>query len=336
MSIFSLFYSKTPEIKDVKNKVPLNSIASLERITIGGIDQQILIRSHNIENPILLFLHGGPGVPEMPLAYICQRNLERDFLIVNWDQRGAGKSYSKDIPEESFTIEQFISDAHELIIHLLEKFDKKKLFLLGHSWGSVLGILIAQRYPELIHAYVGMGQVVDASRGEDISYKYALDAAKKAGNRKVADKLLNIKPPYQNNVKDLLFQRKWLTKYGGAIYGEKSQWWIYKKFFSSPEYSFIDIIKLIKGALHSVKAMWEEICEINFLEQIPELKVPVYFFEGKNDFQVPCELAEEYYLKIKAPKKELVWFNNSGHSPNIEEPSKFETEMISEVLSEAY
>ena len=166
---FSLFYTKTPKIKDSYGNIKQDSITSLEKITLGGIKQTILIRGHDTKSPILLFLHGGPGFPEMDIAYKFQRKLEEHFIVVNWDQRGAGKSFSKKIPRESMTIEQFISDAHELIRFLRERFDKEKIYLVGHSWGTTLGLLLTQRYPELFFAYVGIGQVVNALESEQIS-----------------------------------------------------------------------------------------------------------------------------------------------------------------------
>ena len=332
MTIFSLFSSKTPKIKDSSGNIPPHSIASLEMVKIGGIDQCVLIRGHDINNPLLLFLHGGPGSPEMPFACSTQKKLEQYFTVVHWDQRKAGKSYSKKIPNEALNIEQYISDAHELIQILKERFKKEKIYLIGHSWGSILGTLVVQRYPELFHAYVGMGQVVNMKEGEKITYQYTLDAAKKAGNKKVISKLEKIKPPYGSNIKDLRFQRKWLTRYGGAIYGKKNQWSVLKLYFTSPEYSLRDIIKTIKGILNTLNYMWEQILDIDFFVQVPELKMPVYFFEGRHDYQVPFELVEKFIENLKAPKKKIIWFEKSGHLPNVQETEKFEQALISEVL----
>ncbi len=329
MSILRMFYSKTPKIKNADGKVPPNSIASLEKVKIKGIDQCLLIRGHDVNNPLLLFLHGGPGSPEMGLAYLSQRRAEEYFTIVHWDQRGAGKSFSKKIPAETLNVEQFISDTHELVQLLKSRFNKEKIYLLGHSWGSVLGTLVVQRYPDLFHAYIGMGQVVNMIENENISYKYTLDAAKKAGNNKVVNKLETLDPPYIDDIKALRFQRKWLARYGGALHDEKSMMVMIKKGFLSPEYSLRDLPRFIKGSLRTAKAMWEELADINFIEQVPELKVPVYFFEGRYDYQVPFELAEKFYEKLKAPKKKLIWFEKSGHCPNFEEPEKFQDALIS-------
>lgn len=332
MSFLRIFYSKTPKIKDENGKIPPNSMASLEKVIIGNFNQSLLIRGHDINNPILLILHGGPGYPKMPSAYYTQRLLEKHFIVVNWDQRGAGKSYSRTVFKKNLNVEQYILDTKELVEYLIERFKKEKIFLLGHSWGSLLGTLVVQRYPELFHAYIGMGQVINMIKGENISYQYVLDAAKKEGNQKVIDKLKSLNPPYGKNIKELLYQRKWLTRYGGAIHGETSEWVYRKKIFKSPEYSLRDDYKLLRGVFKTLKIMWEQMIDINFLEQVPELKVPVYFFEGRHDYQVPFELVEIFFDKLKAPKKKLIWFEYSGHSPNLQETEKFEQTLISELL----
>ena len=308
MVSLKMFYSRTPKIKDENGKLKSNSITALEKVHIGGIDQFILIRGHDKGNPLLLFLHGGPGSIETPFAYKFQRDLEEHFIIVNWDQRGAGKSYSKKIPKESMTIDQFILDAHELIQLLLNRFNQKKLFLVGHSWGSILGTLVVSRYPELIQAYVGIGQVVNILENEKVSYQYTIDQAKERGNKKALKQLKKLEPYPEmniNEIKALRKQRKWLTKFGGVIHNGTS-WWPYIKIaLASPEYSLKDMIKFIGGLKFSIETMWAQMFEIDFPKQIPELKVPVYICMGRFDYNTPFELAEKYFNQLKAPKKSL-------------------------------
>ena len=336
MVSLKMFYSKTPKIKDESGEVKPNSVTSLEKVLIGGIDQSVLIRGHDKGNPILLFLHGGPGSIEAPFAYKFQRDLEEHFIIVNWDQRGAGKSYSKKIPKESMTIEQFILDAHELIQLLLNRFNQKKLFLVGHSWGSILGTLVVSRYPELIQAYVGIGQVVNILENEKVSYQYTIDQAKERGNKKALKQLKKLEPYPEkntNDIKALRKQRKWLTKFGGVMHNGTS-WWPYIKIaLASPEYSLKDMIKVIGGLKFSIETMWAQMFEIDFPKQIPELKVPVYVCMGRFDYNTPFELAEKYFNQLQAPKKKFIWFENSAHMLNTEEVEKFHEFLIKEVLS---
>ena len=326
-----MFYSKTPKIKDINGKIKPNSVASLEKVQIGGIDQWIIIRGHDKENPLVLFLHGGPGSIEGPFAYKFQRDLEEHFIVVNWDQRGAGKSYSKKISKDSMNIEQFILDAHELILLLLNRFNQKKLYLVGHSWGSILGTLVVSRYPEFIQAYVGIGQVVNILENEKLSYQYTIVQAKERGNQKALKQLKKLEPYPEKDISDtkaLRKQRKWLLKFNGVMHNE-SGWWPHIKIaLGSPEYSLKDMIKFIRGMKFSLKTMWSQVIEIDFPKQVPELKVPVYIFMGRYDYNTPFELAEKYFNQLKAPKKEFVWFENSGHLLNSEESEKFNDLLI--------
>ena len=332
-----MFYSRTPKIKDSNGNIKPNSVASLEKVQIGGIDQWIIIRGHDKNNPILLFLHGGPGSSEGPFTYKFQRDLEKHFIVVNWDQRGAGKSYSRKITKESMKIEQFILDTHELIQLLLNRFNKKKLYLVGHSWGSILGTLVVSRYPELIQAYVGIGQVVNILDNEKVSYQFTIDQAKERGNKKALKQLRKLEPYPEkdlNDTKTLRKQRKWLTKFGGVMHNGTS-WWPYIKIaLGSPEYSLKDMIKFVAGMKFSIKTLWLQLFEIDFPKQIPELKVPVYICMGRYDYNTPFELAEKYFNQLKAPKKKFIWFEDSAHILNFEESEKFNEFLIKEVLPE--
>lgn len=333
---FSLFYSKTPKIKGSNGQVKPNSIASLEKVRIGGLSQSLLIRGHDTSNPLLLMLHGGPGVPDMPLAYKFNRTLEEHFIVVNWDQRGAGKSFSKKIPKESMTINQFISDGHELIQYLLTRFQKNKIYLLGHSWGTILGLLLIDRYPDLFYAYIGAGQVVYMLENEIISLKFVRSVAEEKSNKKALKELQKIHPPYADNLKNLDIQRKWLRRFGGILHGKKSYWSLIKIGAGAPEYSLKDFFNYIRGGRFSTKVMWHEVQDINFFDQLPEVQVPVYFCVGRHDYNTPFELVQRYFDQLRAPKKKLIWFEESGHAPYVEEPEKFDNLMISVVLPETY
>jgi len=328
-----LFKGKTTKIKDSEGKIKTGSIASLEQITLGGIKQWILIRGHSIDNPLLLFLHGGPGSPEMGFAHKYNKKLEKHFLFVHWDQRGGGKSFSRKIPKESMNVEQFIADTHELILYLMKRFSKKKIILVGHSWGTSLGIRVVQRYPELISTYVGISQVVNMIDNEIVSHKFTLEEAKKRGNKKAIRQLKKLKPPYANSIRELSKQRKWLNKFGGALYNHTSIWPLFKELFGAPEYTLLEILRYLRGSLFTLTSMWKEYVEkTDSIDDVRKLDVPVYFITGRYDFNAPFELVEKYYEKLQAPKKELIWFEKSAHSPNFEEPEKFNEVMIEKIL----
>lgn len=312
-----------------------SGINSLEEVNLGGFKQWVLMRGENVENPILLFLHGGPGYPEMPFTHVDSVLLEKHLVVVNWDQRGAGKSFHESIPKETLNIDQFLSDTQELIQLLKSRFNQKNIFLLGHSWGSVLGLYTAHRLPEDLCAYVGMGQVINMLDGETASYQYAFQKAKEANDKESQDLLLRIgQPPYKGGVEDLHIQRMVLAKYGGT-YQKVSYSGLEELRKASPFYTQDDQDNFMNGYLFSISNLLDELMGVDFFTDVKEVQIPVYFFIGKYDLSVPFEFLETYASKLKAPRKEMVWFSESGHWPNIEEPQVFQEKLIDVVLSEA-
>lgn len=298
------------------------SISVLENVIIGGLNQSILIRGENVNNPLMLFLHGGPGTAQIGFAPKFQSNLEKNFTVINWDQRGAGLSYDKNIRREELTIENMVTDTVELVKYLLGRFNQEKIFLVGHSWGTVLGLLTVKNAPDLIHAYIGIGQVVNMKDGEKISYDYTLNKANDLKNKKALKELSKVEFN-PNDLKYLDIQRKWLTKFGGSFIGVTMYNLIYSNMLFATEYTIKDWMSYMKAGKFSLDALWQELMEVNFLETISELEVPVWFLVGKYDYQTPFQLVERYFNTLECPKKELVWFENSGHLLNYEETDKF-------------
>ncbi len=333
----SYHFMQTPPFKYSDGHVLPGSVASLEHIRLGGVEQTILIRGKSDKSPILLFLHGGPGTDEMPSIRHFNSELENYFIVVNWDQRGTGKSYSPFIPKDSINPEQFISDGHDLIEMLCKRFQQDKIFLVGHSWGSFLGVNIAKRYPERIKAYIGIGQVVHFTDDEKISYKFTLDMAKKENNSNALKELKSLTNyPAQGDrlFADMGIERKWMVYYGGAIYGQKDYHLLFNSLFG-PEENVFDLFGFSVGAIGSLITLLPQLLKTDdLMTSIPELKMSVYFMEGRHDYNEPFELAEKYFKALKAPKKELFWFENSAHMPNFEEAEKFNDLMINKVLAE--
>lgn len=316
-----------------------NAVASLETVNIGGVDQTMLIRGDDTNNPILLYLHSGPGTTEMVSFRSYHRELEKHFTVVIWEQRGTGKSYHHSMPDGSMTIDTMVSDAGEVIQYLLNKFGQQKLFVIGHSWGSLLGILTAQKYPELIYAYVGSGQEVNLSEGERISYRFALDQATKHNNAQAIKELeeinrdddyLTIKDNY-SWYDDLIMQRKWLVKFGGETYSKSNSFLVVPSLLPS-EYTLGDFIRFGQGAQFSLKALWPQIMQVNFMKSASSLSIPVYFLQGRHDYNTPSSLVEGYYEALDAPYKELIWFENSAHHPMYEEALKYDQILIDRLL----
>lgn len=319
----AFFYAFTPSIYPAKGEV---SISTLEKVIIGGIKQSLCIRGSNITKPILLIVHGGPGDAAMPIMNSVNRKLEEDFIVVNWDQRGSGKSYYKFKNDSDITIDTFVRDLHEITCNLLDRFGKEKIYLLGHSWGSVLAMKEVQNHPELYYAYIGVGQVVDMVENEMLTYDFTIQEAKKRGNiidEKTLLELDSVNDFSEDWMTRLLTQRKLLLKYGGSLKDQKSYWKLEKHFLLSPEYSLKDIVNRIRGSKQSIKAFWPELMKVNFSKTATRIEVPVYFFQGTFDYNTPSALLVKYFEIIDAPKNELIWFSKSAHFPQWEEPEKF-------------
>ena len=317
----------TPQLKNAEGNLIPESIAELVKIELGGLDQYILIRGLDKANPILLWLHGGPGAAQMPLAHAFDNQLEKEFIVVHWDQRGAGKSNHRGFEEETMTFDQFMNDGYELIQYLLERFEKEKLFLLGHSWGTQIGIELVNRHPELLHAYIGVSQLVDNRKGVEIAYEWLMNEIEVNDDQASLEKLNEIgTPPYPH--------RKYrefaglVDAYGGNF--DMSMGKLARIAIRAPEYDFRDYIRWIGGANRGGGPMHSdgEMAAVNFRESISSLDVPVYFFTGKNDYNTPLALVEEYNELLQAPEKEIVVFENSAHTPFLGEPEKFDRELI--------
>ena len=297
-----------------------------ETVIIGGYEQHIRVRGTDDAKPVLLFLHGGPGVSDRHWVLKEQSDLAEVCTIICWDQRGSGKSYSKAQSREKMTIDLIVSDAAELVEYLCVKFKKEKIYIVGHSWGSVLGVLLSQRKPERIAAYVGMGQVVDLDENERISYKFVWDEAQRRGDKKAIRELTRIGEPVDGDygsMKNLITQRNYMTKYGGGAPGHSENIWtsVIIPILKSPEYTLADMIKYAKGTFYCLNQLWHEVAStIRFPKTANKLEVPVYITQGEHDYNTPASIAQKWFEGLEAPYKEWIPFEKSGHAPIKEEP----------------
>lgn len=322
-----LFFRRTPPING-----SVNSKAELKKIKIGGIDQWILVRGKNKDNPILLFLHGGPGSSQIAVASKYQALLEEQFLVVNWDQRGAGMSYSPNLSRAEMTVDRFIEDTRELIEYLTGEYGKEKLYLAGHSWGSLLGALVSYRFPDLILGYIGIGQAVDLQENERLAYDYVFGCAEETNNRKALKQLRRMgEPPYKDILNSTRIRSRWTSSFHGRFYKAGMGKLVLQYLFSS-EYSFMDLVRFLRGSIFSYQTMWLEIMDINLLEQVPSLNLPVLFLLGRHDFTTPYEIAVRYFEKLTAPSKEMVWFENSAHCMPFEEADVFQRVILDKLV----
>lgn len=332
-----LKFGYTDPIVDSRGRVLKDSVAALERVTLGGVEQSILIRGRSVTNPVLLYLHGGPGTSELGMLRTYNiPALEERFTVVVWEQRGAAKSFAALKPSSTMTIDQLVSDAAELVELLCRRFDKEKIFLVGHSWGSVLGVLTAKRCPNRLHAFVGVGQVVDMLEGERLSYAWTMERAREAGDARSVAKLERIgTPPYPEPLRPkVVTQRAILARYGGEVHGNPrgGMFILLACLLRTHEYGWLDRINFFRGAFASMDLLWPQLMAINLIEQVPTLEVPVYFLEGRHDMEAPSALAERYFRALDAPRKELIWFEHSAHFVNTEEPEAFNRFFLDQLL----
>ncbi|SHJ26594.1 Pimeloyl-ACP methyl ester carboxylesterase [Clostridium cavendishii DSM 21758] len=327
----------TPAILGADGKVIPNSIAKLEKVNINGKNEWISIRGKSTDKPLLLFLAGGPGGTQMAATRDKLKDLEEHFIVVNWDQPGSGKSYNAVSSHTELSTERYVSDAYELTKYLCKKFNKDKIYVVGESWGSALGILLAQKHPELFYAFIGTGQMVDFKETEKLDYNFVLKLAKERNDNKLIKKLETQGPPpyYEENA--LMKQKNYLmyiTNYmvkNPAISNSN-----YNTFsdIAGPEYGLYDKVNYFRGLVKSMNNFYPKLYDVDFRKQAKKIDVPVYFFEGRHDVNAPTELAEEYYNLLNAPSKKNIWFEHSGHDVWRNEPEKFIDTLVNIVLKE--
>lgn len=310
------------------NGQPLKgSLSEVVRTEIGGIEQGMIIQSKNTNNPVVLFLHGGPGNPEYVLSKESNVGLEDSFTVCWWEQRGSGMSYSSSIEKGSITLDQMIADTIEVTNYLRKRFHQDKIYIMGHSWGSFLGINTVAKSPELYKAYIGIGQVVNQFESEKLGYELMLAVAQEHGDKKSVEKLkkYNLITPNDITTNYLMIRSEIMNKYGfGVFHKQKSKMKLLMPIFTANEYTLKDKYGYAAGSLLCLEQpMNQSQYTTDLNKTIQELQVPAYFFHGVYDRQVSFNLALNYSKSLKAPKKEFYQFKNSAHSPFLEEPEKF-------------
>lgn len=253
--------------------------------------------------------------------------------MVAFDQRGSGYAYNrKEAKSLDLTKEIYVQDVHNVVDYLKKRFDTDKIIIVGHSFGSVLGVWFAQQYPQDVRAYVGVGQCVDYIENEKLSYAWTLMEAERVGDKKAIKVLKEIGAPLEDgkysgdHQKCLMKQRAVLHKLGGATYANRKPYWQELLFHEVPimlkEYSLCGIIKYIKGLSYSPNTTLAK-TNPDFINTTQNLNVPVYLLLGHHDMNCVYTLAEQWFKTLHAPDKKLIWFENSAHSPQWEEPENW-------------
>ena len=341
IGIFVLFFASPgkAELFINEDNIVENSISTIEKIKLGGVEQYLIIRGFDLTKPVLLLLHGGPGTPE--LGYVKKYNpkLEKEFVVIYWEQRAAGKSFNKTISSETMNTEQFVQDTRELSEYLIVRFNKKKIYLMGHSWGSFLGINTIKKYPNLYHCYFGIGQVANQFRSEKISFDWVKNYANKIEDKSGINKLNAITLPRKDDnsknwLEFLRVERGLIDKYGGGLLRKyKGKHNTFLPILLAKEYTLKDKLNYSKGAFFSIEHLWEEIMASNLFVTIDSIEVPVYLFHGRHDYQTTHLVAKEFYDHLKAPKKGFYTFENSAHSPFFDEPKRL-NQILREIINE--
>lgn len=294
------------------------SLSEKSWVSINGVEMGMIIKTRNINNPLLLFVHGGPGMPEYWLNEKHPAGLEELFTVVWWDQRGAGLSYNSKIPVETMTTAQMVADTIAVTQYLRQRFRQEKIYLMAHSFGTYIGIQAAARAPELYHAYIGVAQSVNLALSEELAYQWLLDYY--ADDKKNREQLK--KAPYgtaaYERIRDRVMHEAGIGtthKMYSVITG------IFLAVMRHREYMLKEKFNIWQGKAFSKNTkLNEEFRQANLSDLVTLLDIPVLFFSGAYDYTVNHHLSEIYLEEIQAPETQFYLFEESAHSPIFEEP----------------
>ena len=286
------------------------AIAKLDGIEVNGDRQSLLIRGESRDNPILLFLHGGPGMPSMFLAHRFQRDLEKQFIVVHWDQRGSGKSFRAELDPETISTRQLLDDLYVVTDNLQAELSGNQIYLLGHSHGSYLGMLAVHERPELYEAYIGVGQVVNPAK--------AFSLQKTELERRRSE--LGIGPDIEidkQNLEQLLFEAH------GQLYCCQSFAPLLLTGLLAPEYSLMDAYNVKRGSNFSSQHMKYNVISHPLELAVRQVDVPTFFISGKHDLTTPATLSKAYLDDLSAPMNKYYEIDEAAHFPFFEQPQEF-------------
>lgn len=310
------------------------SISRLESIHLGGTEQWIRIRGKDTSNPVLLLIQQGPGLPMLNEAADDNKqwHLEDDFVVVYWDQRACGKSFSRAIPPQSMTVEQLIADTHELIQALTQRFNVAHLYVAGFSLGGTIAALVASRHPELVRAVICVDLDVQFDVAERVAYDFALQQATRLGNKRALRELRRIGLPPHLESKTFSTRVKWVTNFGGVNRQKTYTRLLLKtlrQLVLSRDYTLSDVIGTLRGMCFAQDQLLPDLANLDLFQMLPRLDIPVFLLQGRHDYVAPASSVEQYYQTLHAPKgKQLIWFDESAHMPQYEEPGKFRETLL--------
>ncbi len=323
-------------IKDLDSIVSPNGVQERYKATVGGVQQWVYVRGQNKENPVILFVHGGPASPIAPVMWMFQRPIEEYFTVVNYDQRASGKTYNANDTiklKNTININQYVDDAIQMAELIKEKYKKKKVILIGHSWGTIISMKAALKRPDLFYAYVGIGQIINTRDNERLSVDFAVKEATRLKNDVALKELASI-APYPGNTPitrpRIIIARKWPQYYGGLTAYRNNSRYFFQAPLLSPEYSYQDAEAIGKGSLFTLSKVLSEFLDTDF-KSVKTFPIPVFMFMGRHDYTTPSEPTAQWLQNVKAPFKKGIWFENSAHLIPIEEPGKMLVTLLNDV-----
>lgn len=305
----------------------VNPIAEKIFVEINGVEQGMFIKGNDASKPVILLVHGGPGLSDYFLAKEYLQEIENEFVVCYWEQRGTGISYNSNMKSELWTTDLFVLDVLEVTNYLRDRFGQDKVYLMGHSWGSFLCIKAVEKSPELFHAYIAISQVVNQSESEKMGYTYMLDQYTLKNERGMVNKLKKF-PIYESEEKFIEYRTSMLRDDAmhdlgvGTMRNMKSIFnGIFMKTLRCTDYTISERINIWRGKVLSAKSgLLEELFAFNAINDVPKVEIPVYFFSGLYDYTCSYTLQRNYYEHLNAPLKGFYTFKESAHSPLFEEP----------------
>jgi pimeloyl-ACP methyl ester carboxylesterase len=326
-------------LRDASGRVIPGSLSERVTVEIGGIPQGMFIQSADPANPVLLFLHGGPGMVEFFMEQDYPTGLAQHFTMVWWEQRGAGMSFSPDIPPETMTMDRMIADTVEVADYLRARFGQDRILLLGHSWGSYLGIQVAAAAPDRFLAYVGMAQIAHQLRSEIIARDQMIATYRDRGDDAMVQRLQAADVSMEAGTSP-----EWMRLRDTAMHGIGAGHMhdmtsvitgIFLPMWRVRAYTLTEKINIWRGKIWSRPFFWDEMIRDDLGARLTEFAVPVYIFVGAHDLTANPGLSRAYFDAIKAPVKGFYTFENSSHSPLFEEPERATEILLQDVLNHA-
>ena len=343
LAVLVAWPASTPPVLGPDGQPATGGIAEVTTVRLGGADQTVMIRAADPDKPVLLYLSGGPGQSDLAYARVLLEPLTADFVVAVWDQRGSGRSYPALDPTSSLTLGQAVADTVELSAYLRDRFGEQKIYLLGESWGSTLGVLAAKDRPDLFHAYIGSGQMVSQRQTDRIIWRDLLAYADRTESGDIYDQILTLgEPPYRDTpwANSIvmgyypLIESPYTPPAAYLERGNASGVGPYGVLAS--EYAFIDKVNVIRGLVDMFSLMYPQLQGIDFRTDVPVLDVPVYVLDGRHELAARRDLALEWFEGLEAPHKELITYEDAGHSVVFEESDAFHRLMTESIVPATY